>query len=138
MNLPKISLDTNVIIFGLRNLDPSAAMLLKSLFLFDVSLCFQVERELRKNLAEHEFRQFYDPVGLLPTLSISYQPIGEQIIAHYRQFGLKTGDALIAAFCEQEAVEILISENRHFLKELPTRTFEIMDSEHFCQKFSLV
>ena len=97
----------------------------------------QVERELRKNLTEQEFRQFYDLIGLLSTVHIVYQFPDDQLLAYYRQLGLKTGDAKIAAFCEQAAIDILVSENRHFLEELPNRSFEILDSRTFCQRFSL-
>ena len=49
----------------------------------------------------------------------------------YRKFGLKTGDAMIAAFCQQEGIDVFISENRHFLRELPQRSFDIYNSQKF-------
>ena len=137
MNLPKISLDTNVVIFGLRNLDPFSVALLKNLFQFDVRISIQVERELGGNITENEFRQFYDILGLTSTVHIIYPPPDERLLGLYQQLGLKTGDANIAAFCEQEGIEILVSENRHFLEVLPKRSFQIMDSQTFCQTFSL-
>ena len=137
MNLPRISLDTNVVIFGLRNLNPFSVTLLKNLFRFDVRISIQVERELRKNLAEDEFRQFYDILGLTSTVHIIYPPPDERLLVLYRQLGLKTGDAKIAAFCDQEGIEILVSENRHFLEALSKRSFQIMNSQTFCQAFSL-
>ena len=42
---------------------------------------------------------------------------------------LRAGDAIIAAFCDQEAIDIFVSENRHFLQELPERPFQIPNSE---------
>ncbi len=38
MKLPKISLDTNVFIFGLRKIDPFSGIILKHLFQFDVRI----------------------------------------------------------------------------------------------------
>jgi hypothetical protein len=73
MKLPKISLDTNVFIFGLRKIDPFAGIILKYLFQFDVRI----------------------------------------------------------------SAQIFVSENRHFLQKLPKRSFEVIDSMTFCQKFSL-
>jgi len=137
MKLPKISLDTNVFIFGLRKIDPFAGIILKHLFQFDVRISAQVDRELRINLTEKEFHQFYELIGLLTTFHIVYQPPADTLLTLYRQFGLKTGDAKIAAFCEQENIEIFVSENRHFLQKLPKRSFEVIDSMTFCQKFSL-
>ena len=132
MNQPKISLDTNVFIFGLRKLDQHAMLILKHLFRFEVSLPEQVERELRRNLAASEFRRFYELIGMLPSFSVAYQPVHDDILQLYRRFGLKTGDAKIAAFCEQEGIELFVSENRHFLRELPERSFEIVDCQKFC------
>lgn len=137
MNLPKISLDTNVAIFGLRKLDLFSITLLKNLFQFDVRISNQVERELRKNLTENEFRQFYDILGLTSTVHIIYSSPDDRLLVLYRELGLKTGDAKIAAFCDQEGIEILVSENRHFLEKLPKRSFQIMNSQTFCQTFSL-
>ncbi|MCP4403280.1 MAG: type II toxin-antitoxin system VapC family toxin [bacterium] len=137
MNKPKISLDTNVIIFGLRKLDLYAGILRQHLFQFDVRMSAQVKRELQKNLSADEFRQFYDLIGLVSTIHIVYQSSDDQILSLYRQLGLKTGDAMIAAFCEQEAIDFLISENRHFLHELPKRSFQIIDSQTCCRRFSL-
>lgn len=134
---PRISLDTNVFIFGLRKIDPYASLVLEHLFRFEASISLQVERELRKNLTTTEFRAFYDLVGLLSTFHISYQSPDEELLSLYRQLGLKTGDAIIATFCEQESIDIFISENRHFLQELPQRSFEIWDSQTFCRKMLL-
>lgn len=137
MKPPRVSLDTNVFIFGLRKIDAWASLIVQHLFQFDVSISFQVERELQKNLTEEEFREFYDLIELVSTIHISYQSPDEQLLSQYRQLGLKTGDAMIAAFCEQEAIEIFISENRHFLQELPQHSFEIWDSQTFCHYFLL-
>ncbi len=132
-----ISLDTNIVIFGLRQIDPYASVLLKNLFRFEVKLSAQVERELQKNLTHSEFRQFYVLLGDVPTLQIVYQYPDEARVHLYRQLGLKTGDAIIAAFCDQEAIDIFVSENRHFLQELPERAFQILDSADVCHQFGL-
>ena len=137
MSIPIISLDTNVVIFGLRSIDSFAVTLLKNLFQFDAKISIQVERELRENLTKNEFHKFYDLIGLTSTVHIIYQPTDDRPLAFYRQLGLKTGDAKIAAFCEQEGIEILISENRHFLEELPKHSFQIINSRTFCKRFSL-
>ena len=105
--------------------------------MFDIRICAQVEKELRNNVSESEFRHFYAQVEPLSTFHIVYQSPAEKLLSVYRQLGLKTGDAKIAAFCEQEEIEIFVTENRHFLQELPERSFEIVDSETFCQVFSL-
>jgi len=50
--LTRISLDTNILIFGLRKIDPYAELLLQNLFLFDVRICEQVEREFMTKTAD--------------------------------------------------------------------------------------
>ncbi len=50
-SLPRISLDTNAFIFGIRNIDPFSAIVLKNLFRFDVRIPAQVEKELRNNVS---------------------------------------------------------------------------------------
>jgi len=50
--------------------------------------------------------------------------------------GLKKGDAAIGAFCEWRKIDILVSDNRDFLKGLSSdRNFEIMSPEIFCYAY---
>ena len=72
MRPPHVSLDTNVFIFGLRKIDLWASFVLQHLYQFDVTISFQVERELQKNLTHEEFREFYELIGLASTISINY------------------------------------------------------------------
>ncbi len=137
VNKARISLDTNVIIFGLRKIDPYATLLLKNLYRFEVHLTFQVEFELRKNLLSNELHLFYVLMEDMPEIYIDYQHPDENIFEMYRQLGLKTGDAMIAAYCEEKSIDILVSENRHFLQKLKNRPFIIMDSRNICQMFGI-
>jgi len=136
-NLFRISLDTNVLIFGLRKIDFYAELLLQNLFLFDVRICDQVERELWNNFNELELKLFYEQLELLPIFNIQYQKPSEILLKKYQHLGLKFGDAKIAAFCEEEGIDFLITENRHFLNYIPKRSFKIVDCETFCEIFSL-
>lgn len=136
-NLTRISLDTNVLIFGLRKIDPYAEMVLLNLFLFDVRISDQVERELWNNFHESELKLFYEQAELLPSFNIIYQNSSEVLMRKYHQIGLKFGDAKIAAFCEEERIDFLITENRHFLNNIPKPAFKIVDCNFFCELFSL-
>ena len=133
MNLTRISLDTNVLIFGLRKIDPYAELLLQNLFLFDVRICEQVERELWNNFADWELKLFYEQAELLPFFSIVYQMPSEILLKKYQMMGLKLGDAKIAAFCEEQGIGFFITENRHFLQHLTERSFTIVDCKTFCE-----
>jgi predicted nucleic acid-binding protein len=136
-SLPRISLDTNIFIFGIRNIDPFSVTILKNLFQFNVRISVQVEKELRNNISHIELKEFYSLIKLLTYFDIVYQQPNTEIFNKYQELGLKTGDAIIAEFCFSENIEILISENRHFLQQLPHQPFEIIESKLFCKKFGL-
>jgi predicted nucleic acid-binding protein len=136
-SLTRISLDTNIFILGIRNIEPYSVAILKNLFQFDVFISAQVEKELRNNISSSELKEFFSLIDPLSHFEIVYQEPEQGIFENFQQLGLKTGDALIAAFCNSENVEIMISENRHFLQQLQKRPFEILDSASFCIRFGL-
>jgi len=137
MSRMRISLDTNVFIFGFRKIDPYAVLILQNLFRFDVLICDQIERELRNNFSESELKQVYDQIKLLSNFHIIYQIPDEELLAEYQRFGLKLGDAKIAAFCDQEEIDVFVTENRHFLQNIKNRSFKITDCQSFCEMFYL-
>ncbi|OQX14221.1 MAG: hypothetical protein BWK80_42095 [Desulfobacteraceae bacterium IS3] len=88
--LHKISLDTNIFIFGLRNIDLFSVAILKNLFLFNVKIPAQIEKEIRQNFTVDEIRKFYRQVSSLTEFEIVYKPLDNNLVDKYRQFGLKT------------------------------------------------
>ncbi|MBI4178445.1 type II toxin-antitoxin system VapC family toxin [bacterium] len=56
-------------------------------------------------------------------------PIG--IIKSYRDRGFKSGDAVIAAYCEHAKVQCLVSENRDFLALSKPLPFRVMKAATF-------
>ncbi|MBC8184854.1 hypothetical protein H8E88_27495 [candidate division KSB1 bacterium] len=58
-DLPRISLDTNIFILGIRNIEPYSVAILKNLFQFDLSISTQVEKELRNNISSSELKEFF-------------------------------------------------------------------------------
>lgn len=50
------------------------------------------------------------------------------IIEKFQQSGCKLGDAVVAAHLEEEGVETLISENRHFLAEIRGLPFRVLSA----------
>lgn len=137
MGLTRISLDTNVFIFGLRNLDPFAALILQNLYQFNIQICDQVERELSNNFSENELKLFYKQIGSLSNFKMKYKILDEKYLIKYQEFGLKLGDANIAAFCEEEDIELFVTENRHFLQNLRPRSFKVVNCKTFCEMFDL-
>ncbi|MFQ5456634.1 MAG: type II toxin-antitoxin system VapC family toxin [Nitrospirota bacterium] len=122
----RVILDTNVWIFGLRHHPelPYCRLLLERLDQLQVILPRQVLRELQANLTESELRTLF---RLLKQFSrqiiISWEKTRIKTIHKYQNIGCKLGDAIIAAHLEELGIEMLITENRHFLKELKNLPF---------------
>jgi predicted nucleic acid-binding protein len=136
-NQTKISLDTNILIFGIRNIDPYSVAILKNLYKFNISISAQIEKEIRNNISLSELNEFYQLLNPLANFEIVYEQPDPAIVELYQNMGLKKGDALIAAFCYSTDISIFLSENRHFLQQLQKQSFEIMDSESFCLRYEL-
>ncbi|KPA15659.1 hypothetical protein MHK_004121 [Candidatus Magnetomorum sp. HK-1] len=51
----KISLDTNIFIFGIRNIDPYSVAILKNLYKFNTSISAQIESIISPVRALHKF-----------------------------------------------------------------------------------
>jgi len=49
----------------------------------------------------------------------------------YLELGLAEEDVVIAAFTEWLGAKYLVSENRHFLEELKTEAFQVVDAAKF-------
>jgi len=60
-------------------------------------------------------------------------PIG--LINAYRKRGLKSGDAVIAAYCEHVNAKCLVSENRDFLALAKPLPFRVMKASAFLKVF---
>ena len=71
--------------------------------------------------------------------NIDYEKVPQDLIVSFNQQGLKKGDAEIGAFCDWRKINIFVSDNRHFLKTLPSgQQFEIMYPEQFCKVMGLL
>ena len=132
-----ISLDTNIWIFGLTKTQPASMIILDHLARWSVLVPDQVRTELERNLSQRTMQRFYQFVAASQA-TIDYAPVAEERIAAFKQHGLKKGDAVIAAFCEQHAISIFISDNRDFLRTLaPSASFQIVSPSEFCAMFGL-
>ncbi|MBA3468646.1 MAG: PIN domain-containing protein [Herpetosiphonaceae bacterium] len=132
-----ISLDTNVWIFGIVAGDPWCKTILFNLAQFRVTLADQVRVELERNLSPLHMRQFYHFV-LRDHVVIDAESVPIDAVHSFEHKGLKKGDAVIGAFCEWRNLDILVSDNRHFLRELsPDHEFVVMSPQHFCETFEL-
>ncbi len=132
-----ISLDTNIWIFGIVRVNPFCVRILLKLSNFDVIVPNQVRAEVERNLSSSDLNRFYKLISLSGT-KLNFESVPNTYIESFEEKGLKKGDAEIGAFCEWRKVDIVISNNRDFLKGLsPGHYFEVMSPQEFCKKFDL-
>ena len=132
-----ISLDTNIWIFGITGLDPFCEKILLNLSQFEIIIPNRIRGEVERNLSFDDMKQFYRFV-LLSDTQIDYEKVPSSYITHFDDRGLKKGDSEIGAFCEWRKVDILVSDNRDFLKALPVgQQFLVISPKAFCEAFGL-
>lgn len=89
----------------------------------------QIIRELQNNLKADEVAELF---GLFNQYSdcirIDWQIIPIKSIERFQRLGCKLGDAVVAAHLREHGVHTLISENRHFLKEIPDLPFRVLSA----------
>jgi predicted nucleic acid-binding protein len=129
----QVSLDTNVWIFGIISADEFCEKILFNLAQFEIIIPEQVRAELERHLLTQDMKHFHQLV-LQTEVKIDYEKVPSTYIAEFEQKGLKKGDAEIGAFCEWRKVDILVSDNRDFLKAMPAgQRFQVLSPEVFCE-----
>lgn len=133
----QISLDTNIWIFGIIGVDQYCETILFNLNQFTVIVPDQVREEVERNLSDQDRKQFYRFL-LQNGVTIDFAPVPPDYIAAFEEKGLKKGDAEIGAFCEWRHIDVIVSDNRDFLRGLaPEHSFDVMSPQIFCQQFNL-
>jgi len=133
----RISLDTNVWIFGIVGSDKFCETILLNLAQFKVIVPNQVRVELERNLSQQNLKKFYYFIKEF-NIDINYKQVPEIYITMFEGKGLKKGDAIIGGFAEWQKIEAIVSDNRDFLRGLsPEHYFEVMSPQEFCVKFGL-
>jgi hypothetical protein len=134
----RICIDSCTLIHGLQKSDPSAERLLD---LIDYELTLVVPRliaqEVTRNLdTPDQVRSFY---GLFQGRDFAFivdEPIPRELVERYVHLGLPAkADAFIGAFAEWMDVRYLISDNRHFLRDLKAEAFTVLDATDFLSKW---
>lgn len=127
-----VPLDTNLFIFALRKDTTYPAcetLLFDKLGELQVYIPLQIFVELQRNLTSDEMRGVLRALLRTKTVMWDYAPAPMELIARWGQQGAKKGDAVIAAHLEAADICYFISENRHFLAELPALPFKVLSSE---------
>lgn len=129
----RICIDSSTLIPGLQESSPDKVKLLdmigKTLHLIIPRL---IAKEVTRNLVAEEVRKFYKLFQEDKLSQIIDEPIPSALVEKYINLGLPAkADAFIGAFAEWMNVSHLISENRHFLRELQTTAFQIFNAAEF-------
>ncbi len=134
----RICIDSCVFIHGLRKNDPAVRRLI-ALVSPTVQLVIPrlVAQEVTRNLQSPEqVRQFYRLFHELDCAFIVDEPVPAVLVEKYVHLGLPAkADAFIGAFAEWMQVRYLISDNRHFLRDLQTDTFKVLDAAGFISRW---
>jgi predicted nucleic-acid-binding protein len=127
-----IALDTNEFVFAIRR-DPNypacERLLFDGLIELNLYMPLQILLELQRNLSDEEMRGVLLAITRARSVIWDYAPAGLERVAQWEERGAKKGDAVIAAHLEAHGVQYFVSENRHFLGELPTLPFQVLTSQ---------
>ena len=134
----RICIDSCVFIYGAQR-EKSAERRLITLIGPTVQLVIPrlVAQEVTRNLrSTKQVRRFYRLFHELDSASIVDGPVPAEMVAKYISLGLPAkADAYIGAFAEWMQVHYVISDNRHFLRELRTHAFEVLDAAAFIARW---
>ena len=134
-----VSFDTNIYIFGIReDLNfPACVELLERIGELHVYIPRQIIRELKNNLGPDEVSELF---GLFNQYSdrirIDWKIIPIKSIERFQRLGCKFGDAVVAAHLEEQDVHTLISENRHFLREISDLPFRVLSAKEALEEMT--
>lgn len=129
-----ICIDSCVFIRGIYQEDSDAQQLLKQIGpAARVIIHRLIAQEVIRNLTDQaQFRTFYRLFYKSEYALIIDEPIPRTLIDRYIALGLREkGDAYIGAFAEWMRVDYLISDNRHFLRDLHTDAYTLLSPGDF-------
>jgi predicted nucleic acid-binding protein len=132
-----ICIDSNQFIFGIAQTAPDSVELLRVLRVFEVAIPRLVVQEVTRNLrTPGQVKMFYRLLRDSPRLLIVEEPVPAELVTKYAALGLpEKADAVIGAFAEWVGAKYLISDNRHFLKELKTEAYEVLTPGEFLERY---
>lgn len=130
----RICIDGCVFINGLTQTDLDATRLLEMIGP-DLVLVIPrlVAQEVTRNLQSPEqVRRFYRLFHQRPFAFVIDELVPATLVDDYARRGLpQKADAFVGAFAEWMGVSYLISDNRHFLRELQATAYRILDPAEF-------
>lgn len=93
----------------------------------DVCICRTIVQEVVPNLGDHLAKAFFGWMGAMTGVDedevVPFMPWHR-----YEAQGFKPADAFIAAYAEYMGAEVVVSENRHFLRTRTDLPFRVLDA----------
>ena len=134
----QLVLDSNEYIFAFGNPQKSVCAVLIDTILsaypdYSLRIPRLIVEEVSRHLTPEVFKEF---MGLINNLTVIDEDfvVPFELGARYEARGLKPADAFIAAYVEWTGAEVLVTENRHFLRRTSSLPFQILTAEN-CIKF---
>ena len=87
-----------------------------------------IAEEVGRHLTLEEFREFIELVNTLTVIDEDFM-VPFELGARYEARGLKPADAFIAAYVEWTGADVLVTENRHFLRRTSSLPFQILNAD---------
>ncbi len=132
----RICIDSNQFIFGLEGTDPLSEELVLLLPDLEVVLPRLVIQEVTRNLRPARVKALYALLNEAEHATIVEEPAPKYLVALYTDRGLPAkADAIIGAFAEWQGVDFLITDNRHFLRDLREAAFEVLSPAEFLERY---
>jgi hypothetical protein len=132
-----ICIDSCVFIRGINHDQSDAQQLLKRIDpQIQVTIHRLIAQEVSRNLVgQAQLRAFYSLFYKSLNATIIDAQIPPMLIEKYVALGMaEKGDAYIGAFAEWMRVDYLISDNRHFLRELRTDAYGLLSPGDFLEQ----
>jgi predicted nucleic acid-binding protein len=128
-------LDTNVWLFGLRRDEQfhACSELIYLVGKFSVVIPLQVFKELNANFTDNEARSFHRLVNNQPEfVELNWERAPAERVKHFEDRGCRKGDAIIAAHAEAGKVDLIVTENRQFLRTVTDLKVKILSPDSAC------
>ncbi|MBK8989006.1 MAG: hypothetical protein IPM39_23530 [Chloroflexi bacterium] len=92
-----------------------------------------IAQEVTRNLTQTEYIKGFYRLFSSPTFAfVVEEPVPSPLVLKYTTLGLPAkADAFIGAFAEWMGVGYLVSDNRHFLRELKTDAYQVTTPGEF-------
>ncbi len=126
-----VAVDANEYVFAIRGSAefPACARLLRRLPQLSIVMPLQTLHELHRNLYPEEVDQVFVLLKEARELTRDFMPADQAVVETFLGMGARPGDARLIAQLVSAQIGWLISENRHFLTELPNLPFRVANAE---------